>query len=195
MNLDFAHCRQDRPADALEDAAAILAGQTLPVRTVQALDRMSPLRQSVVANLMIAVDNVTGDFAHALLAGTPDGMRANVTRSQRVDNSRVKSFARIEKRLLGLHVKNQILSARHSGNLNYLAVCISYIRGWTHNRHVLAWLRLHHPIHAASLEKIAEKADCAKEPRRAMKLPYARGRATCPASAKEIRWRRRARGL
>ncbi|MFL9858076.1 hypothetical protein PQR72_20435 [Paraburkholderia madseniana] len=138
------------------------------------------------------MDNLTGDFAHALLAATPEGMRATVARSQRIDNSRARSFARIEKRLMGLYTKNQMLSAGHNDNLRYLAVCASYVRGWTHNRHVLAWLRLHYPVHAASLEQIAEEADCAKEPKRAMKLPYARDRT--PGATKEIRRRVRSRG-
>jgi hypothetical protein len=186
---------RDRLAAPPEDADAIFAGQTLPVRTLQALDRMSPLRRIVVASLMRALDNVTGDFAHALLAGTPEGMRTSVVRSQRIDNNRVKRFARIEKQLLDLLTKNQILSARHNGNLTYLAVCISYIRNWTRNREVLAWLRLHYSVHAASLEQMAREADCAKEPGRAMKLPYAPDRTACPISAKDVRRRARARML
>ncbi|MGF6900378.1 hypothetical protein [Paraburkholderia sp. GAS348] len=164
--------KQGNAVDASEDAAAIPAGQTLPARTIQALGRMVPVRRTAVANLMNAVDNLTGDFAHALLAATPEGMRVTVARSERVDSSRARSFARIEKRLMGLHAKNQMLSAGHNDNLRYLAVCASYVRGWTHNRHIVAWLRLHYPVHAASLEQIAQEADCAKEPKRAMKLPY-----------------------
>jgi hypothetical protein len=171
---------QGNAVDTPEDAAAILAGQTLPVRTIQALDRMSPLRRKAVANLMNAVDNVTGDFAHALLAATPDSMRTTVARSQRVDSRRTQSFATIEKRLLGLLRRNEILSAGHNGNLHYLAVCVSHVRGWTHNGHVLAWLRLHYPIHAASLKQIAEEADCAKQAKRPMKLPYACDRTAGP---------------
>jgi hypothetical protein len=189
---DTAPFTQGKAVDAPEDAAAILAGQALPVRTIHALDRMVPARRSAIANLMSAVGNLTGDFARALLAATPEGMRATVARSQRVDNSHARSFARIEKRLMGLHTKNQMLSAGHNDNLRCLAVCASYVRGWTHNRHVLAWLRLHYPVHAASLEQIAEEADCAKEPKRAMKLPYARDRT--PGATKEIRRRVRSRG-
>lgn len=188
---DIPSCKQGKVGDASEDAAAILAGQTLPVRTVQALDRMVPVRRTVVANLMNAVDNLTGDFAHALLAATPEGMRATVARSPRVDNRRARSFARIEKRLMGLYAKNQMLSAGYNDNLRDLAVSASYVRSWTHNRHVLAWLRLHYPVHTASLEQIAQEADCAKEPKRAMKLPYARDRTT--GAAKEIRRRVRPR--
>jgi hypothetical protein len=193
MNQGSIAFHQDRLTGAPEEAAAILAGQTLPVRSVQALDRMSPVRRAVVASLMNAVNNVTGDFAHALLAGTPEGMRTTVVRSQRIDNSRVKRFARIEKRLLNLHTKNQMLSARHNGNLRYLAVCVSYIRGWIHNRQVLAWLRQHYPVPAASLEQITKDADCAREPGRAMKLPYARDRTAGPVSAKDARRLARAR--
>ncbi|MGQ7934681.1 plasmid partitioning protein RepB C-terminal domain-containing protein [Paraburkholderia sp. D1E] len=189
---DIVSCRQDRQINTLEEAATILAGKTLPVRAIQALDRMSPLRRIAVANLMNAVDNVKGDFAQALLAATPDGMRTHVARSQRVDSRRTQSFARIEKQLLAVHARNEILSAGHNDSLHYLAVCVSYIRGWTHNGDVLAWLRLRYPTYVVSFERIVEEADCANEPKRPMKLPYVRDRTTVPA--KEIRRRGHTRG-
>ncbi|WP_434108157.1 hypothetical protein [Paraburkholderia caffeinilytica] len=189
---DNAHCTQGTPIGAPEDASAILAGQTLPVRTIRALDRMAPLRRAAVANLMGTLDNVTGDFAHALLAATPAGLRVVARRSQRVDRRRVQRFARLEKRLLAAHVKNQLLSAGHNDNLRYLAVCISFIRGWTSSDGILVWLRLRYPIQTASLERMVKEADCATEWKRAMKLPYARDRVAGPA--KEVRRRARARG-
>lgn len=176
MGSDVVSSGHDRQINTLAEAATILAAQNLPVRTIHALDRMSPLRRTVAASLMNSVGNVTGDFAHALLAATPEGMRTTVARSQRVDSRRTRSFATVEKRLVGLHTKNQILSGGHNDNLRYLAVCISYVRGWTHSDDVLDWLRLRYPNHAASLERIAQETDRANEPKRAMKLPYARDR-------------------
>lgn len=173
--------QRDRQADVLDEIAALLTGKDLSVRTIQALSRMTPLRRLAVANVMSTADNFTGDFAHAFLAATPDGQRTVVTRAHASDDSRTRSFARIEKRLIGLQTKSRILSADHNDNLVYLAVCSSYVRSWIHSYDVLAWLRMRYPHHAASLERIAKEADGAKEPKRPMKLPYSRERTAGPA--------------
>ncbi|MFM0367845.1 hypothetical protein [Paraburkholderia aspalathi] len=172
---EIVRCQQDKATCASDETSA-LAGQTLPMRTIRALGRMSPLRRAAVAKLMRAVDDITGDFAHALLAATPENMRTVVVRRQRFDDSRKRSFAKLEKLLTDLQGKNQTLSVAHNANLTYLAVCCSYVRGWAHCYDVLSWLHKRYPLYAASLERITRETDCAKQPKRTMKLPYARDR-------------------
>ncbi|MFM0158012.1 plasmid partitioning protein RepB C-terminal domain-containing protein [Paraburkholderia sediminicola] len=178
---DISSCQRDRQADVLEEIAALLTGKELSARTIQALSRMTPLRRLAVANVMSTADNFTGDFAHAFLAATPDCQRTAVARAHASGDSRTRSFARIEKRLIGLQAKNQVLSADHNDNLLHLAVCSSYVRSWIHSYDVLAWLRMRYPHHAVSLERVVKEADGAKEPKRPMKLPYSCDRTAGPA--------------
>ncbi|MFM0732863.1 hypothetical protein PQQ52_20515 [Paraburkholderia sediminicola] len=177
--------RRGRPPDVTETTTT-LAGETLSARTIQALSRMTTSRRIAVSNLMRAVDNYTGDFAHALLAATPEDHRAVVSRVRRCDRNRTRRFERIEKRLIGLQRKNHALSAGHNVNLLYLAVCGSYIRSWVQNYDVIAWLQVLYPLHAASLERIAREADDATEPKRAMKLPYARTKTVCSTTKRPV---------
>jgi hypothetical protein len=120
-----------------------LIGKILSARTIQALNRMTAQRQVVASNLMAAVDNYSGDFAHALLAATPENSRATVERVRRCVGGRTRSFATLEKRLIGLLEQNHILSTAHNTNLLFLAVCGSCIRSWVRNCDVFAWLRVH----------------------------------------------------
>ncbi|MFM0204694.1 hypothetical protein PQR53_33195 [Paraburkholderia fungorum] len=159
-----------------DDGVALFARKMLPARTVQALARMAPSRRSAVIAVMKLVDNFTGDFACALLAATPAGERSCVVQTQRSDILRMRSFARSEKRLIGLHARSQVLCVSHADNLVGLAVCISFVRTWIRSPDVLAWLRVAHPHHLASLERIVGAADAAREPGRPMKLPFSPGR-------------------
>ncbi|MCX4150772.1 MULTISPECIES: hypothetical protein [Paraburkholderia] len=156
--------------------ATILTSEKLCARTLQALSRMTASRRLVVSSLMRAVDNYTGDFAHALLAATSEDQRATLLRPPRYDRDRTRSFARIEKRLIGFQQRNQVLSAGHNSNLIYLAVCCACVRSWMHCSDVVAWLDARYPRQAAALTLVATEANRAKEPKRPMKLPYTRDR-------------------
>lgn len=65
------------PQNLCPEAAAMVAEQTLPARTAQALEKMSPARQVEAVSIMVRQDNLTGDFARALLAATPASMRVD----------------------------------------------------------------------------------------------------------------------
>jgi hypothetical protein len=48
-----------------EEAVALVVGLTLPKRTVAALGRMVPARQVAAVRIMVAVNNLSGDFARS----------------------------------------------------------------------------------------------------------------------------------
>ncbi|MFM0742168.1 hypothetical protein PQQ51_33510 [Paraburkholderia xenovorans] len=148
------------------------------VRTRQALARMTTLRQIDVINLMCSSGNYAGDFAQALLAATSRDQRVVVPRELHYDQNRTRSFARVEKRLVRFHQRNQLLSVGYSENLIFLAVCCSYVRSLMQCHDVVVWLKSRYPLHAAALAQVATYADCAKEPKRSMKLPYIRNNST-----------------
>lgn len=171
---DSPRMQQDGRTDVRVDASVLLAGHTLPARTIRALGRMTSSRRSAVVAVMKSVDNFTGDFACALLAATPANEITDVVQAHRSDARRTRNFARSEKRLIDLHAHNLVLSVRHGDNLVCLAVYTSLVRSWIRSEDVLTWLRARYPDHAASLEQTVQAANDAKAPGRPMKLPYPR---------------------
>ncbi|MFM0502934.1 plasmid partitioning protein RepB C-terminal domain-containing protein [Paraburkholderia caffeinilytica] len=162
----------EKPSEICAEAFALVAGKTLPKRTVAALARMTPARQVAAVQTMTAVDNLCGDFARALLAATPSSERVDDARGRQSHPDYAGRLARMERGLVQMQLEATELRSHYDGDLFHLALAASYVRGWMRNEVVTTWLSSHHPEFAVVLERLAKAADSAIEPARSMKLPY-----------------------
>lgn len=174
----------------------MVAGQMLPMRTVQALQRMVPARQLETVRIMVAQDNLSGDFARALLAATPANERLDDARGRQSHPDCVRRLARTVGRLVEVQKEAALLRARNDQNLLCLTLAAGWTRTWIHDEVVAAWLLSHHPKYAAVLRRIVDDADFAVEPQRHMKLAYepARRPAVVAAGRRSRRSRRERTG-
>ncbi|RKF36723.1 plasmid partitioning protein RepB C-terminal domain-containing protein [Paraburkholderia fungorum] len=169
-NAAQAEC--ERPPEICAEAFALVVRQTLPKRTVAALARMTPARQVATARTMVAVDNLSGDFARALLAATPSSERADDARGRQSHPDCAGRLARMEQGLVQIQLEAAELRSHYYDDLFHLALAASYVRGWMRNEVVTAWLYSHHQEFAIVLDRLAKTADFAIEAGRPMRLPY-----------------------
>jgi len=167
-----AQADNDTPANLCLEASAAAAGQALPVRTLRALACMSPEQQVNTISIMLRQDNLSGDFARALLAATPANMRADDRQLCRVHPDCNRRLARIIHRLVAAQHEADILRARHDENLLALTLTAGWARTWIRDDVIASWLASHRPASLAVLERIVDDADFAVAARRHMKLPY-----------------------
>lgn len=154
------------------EVASGLTGYRLPERTVVALTRMVPSRQVAAANIMVRQNNVSGDFARALLAATPGCQRADDPRGRQSNRDRARLLAEMERGLVGMQETARDLAAGYHDDLFFLALIASFVRGWMEDDVVRDWLGSQYAGNAATLERIASASDCAKKAKRPMKLAY-----------------------
>ncbi|CAB3768969.1 hypothetical protein LMG29739_05422 [Paraburkholderia solisilvae] len=163
----------NRLNDLCAEAANILSGRELPAMAIVAMRSMSSGRQIEVAHEMLAGHNYTAEFARALLAATPEHMRAVGARVYRAVEVRAIALSSIEQSLRKLYVRAGMLEPGHTDNLFYLALGGTVARAWTANGEIITWLLARYPRHAAFLEKLTVEAGrAAKASRRALKLSY-----------------------
>lgn len=162
----------ERPSEICAEAFALVVGQALPKRTVAALARMAPARQVATARTMVAVDNLSGDFARALLAATPPNERVDDARGRQSHPDFAGRLARMEQGLVQMQLEAAELRSHYDDNLFHLALAASYVRGWMRSEVVTTWLSSHRPKFAIVLDRLAKAADFAIEPGRPMRLPY-----------------------
>ncbi|MDR6472160.1 hypothetical protein J2777_005901 [Paraburkholderia graminis] len=160
------------PVNLCPEAAAMVAEQTLPARTAQALQKMSPERQVEAVSIMVRQDNLTGDFARALLAATPASMRIDAAHGHVSHPDCVRRLGRIVQRLTALQQDAECLRSRHDGNLLLLTLAAGWARGWVRDVVIAQWLQARRPDYAAVLERLVQDADYAIVPGRRMKLAY-----------------------
>ncbi|CAB3795249.1 hypothetical protein LMG28614_04134 [Paraburkholderia ultramafica] len=169
-----------------EQASTLFAGQVLPKRAIEALARMAPDRQIEAAEVMVADNNLTGDFARALLAATLAVDRTDDARGRQSHPDNVRRLAHMEEKLVRLHRTLDKVQHDRSVNLANLALAAAWVRGWMSNKVVAGWLGQHYPDHAVVLTQVVRDAERSTTPGRPMKLPYDR-----PVSATECRKKRR----
>ncbi|CAD6562259.1 hypothetical protein LMG28727_07700 [Paraburkholderia kirstenboschensis] len=185
-----------RPEDGIsaslyEEAAAIVGGQTLPVRTMRALESMSPAHQVQTVSLMLRQDNLTGDFARALLAATPADRRIDDGHLCRSSPDCTRALARIVIRLAAAQKDAERLRADHDSNLVFLTLAAGWVRTWIRDDVIGQWLTSREPAYLAALKGIVDEADSAIAPRRQMKLPYEPAAGVAATSAGKRRKKRR----
>ena len=160
------------PVNLCPEAAAMVAEQALPARTRQALEKMSPARQVEAVSIMVRQDNLTGDFARALLAATPASMRIDAAHGHVSHPDCVRRLGRIVQRLTALQQDAECLRSRHDGNLLLLTLAAGWARGWVRDAVIAQWLKSRRPDCGAMLERVVQDADHAIVPGRRMKLAY-----------------------
>lgn len=165
----------ERPPEICAAAYALVVGQTLPKRTVAALARMTPVRQVAATQTMVAVDNLCGDFARALLAATPSSERVDDARGRQSHPDFAARLAGMERGLVQMQLEAAELRSHYDDDLFHLALAASYVRGWMRNEVVTTRLGSHHPKFSIVLDRLAKATDFAIEPGRPMRLPYSPG--------------------
>ncbi|WP_310076486.1 plasmid partitioning protein RepB C-terminal domain-containing protein [Paraburkholderia graminis] len=179
------------PGNLCPEAAAMVAEQTLPARTAQALEKMSPARQVEAVSMMVRQDNLTGDFARALLAATPASMRVDAAHGHVSHPDCVRRLGGIVQRLTALQQDAQCLRSRHDGNLLLLTLAAGWARGWVRDAVIAQWLQARRPDYAAVLEGLVQDADYAIVPGRRMKLAYEVAGGTVAVAHRSKRRKRR----
>ena len=171
-------CRTGAPRSSVappclsEEAAAIVAGQTLPIRTVQALQRMCPSHQRETLSLMARQENLSGDFARALLAATPASKRIDHGHSAQLNSDSARQLRRTVQKLTAAQRDAEALRAYHHENLFFLTLAAGWTRTWIHDEVIADWLTSRHPEYAVVLKRTVSQADAALAPGRHMKLAY-----------------------
>ncbi|PRX31673.1 hypothetical protein B0G75_105463 [Paraburkholderia sp. BL18I3N2] len=160
------------PPGICPEAADQLTGYRLPERTHTALARMVPSRQVAVASVMVRQNNCSGDFARALLAATPAGLRADDPRGRQSDREGVRRLADMERGLIRVQLVAQELAAGYYDDLFLLALTASFVGSWMRNDVVRLWLQSRYPGNAVTLGRMASRSECARHAKRPMKLAY-----------------------
>jgi hypothetical protein len=121
---------------------------------------------------MVRQDNLTGDFARALLAATPARMRADAAHGHVSHPDCVRQLGCIVQRLTAVQQDAERLRSCHDENQVFLTLAAGWARGWVRDAVIAQWLHSRRPDYAAVLERVVQDADHAIIPGRRMKLAY-----------------------
>jgi ParB-like chromosome segregation protein Spo0J len=158
LNIDVNTLRQKkRLLDGISsEAAELLKDKFVPVVTFELLKRMVPLRQIEAAELMIAMNKYTANYARSLLAATPRDQLAQPDKPKVVRGLTDEQMAMMERESANLQREFKLAEQSYGADHLDLVLMKGYVAKLISNARVVRYLAQHHEILLAEFGKIAQ---------------------------------------
>lgn len=158
LNVDVAMIVRKRSLleGICSEAAELLKDKHLAINTFSELKKMGPLRQIEAAELMIAMNNYTINYAKSLLAVTPQDQMANTEKPKRVRGLSDDQVALMEKESVSLDREFKIAEKSYGTDHLDLVLANGYLGKLLGNARVIRYLAQHHRDILTEFQKVTE---------------------------------------
>lgn len=138
------------------EVADILKDKHIAINTFSELKKMLPLRQIEAAELMVAMNKFTTNYAKSLVAATPQAQLLEQDKPKQVKGLSDEQIAMMERELVGLQREFRIAEKSYGADHLDLVLTNGYIAKLLSNARVVRYLAQHHPDILAEFQKLAE---------------------------------------
>jgi len=158
LNIDVSTLRQKkRLLDGIcSEAAEILKDKFVPIVAFDLLKRMVPLRQIEAAELMVAMNKYTANYARSLLAATSRDQLAQPDKPKVVRGLTDDQMAMMERESANLQREFKLAEQSYGADHLDLVLMKGYVAKLISNARVVRYLAQHHEILLAEFGKIAQ---------------------------------------
>lgn len=138
------------------EAAELLKDKHIAYNTFSELKKMGPMRQIEAAELMIAMNNYTTNYAKSLLAVTPQDQLANTEAPKRVRGLTDDQVALMEKESVSLDREFKIAEKSYGVDHLDLVLANGYLGRLLGNARIVRYLAQHHRDILTEFQKMTE---------------------------------------
>lgn len=138
------------------EAAEILKEKFIPIHTFWILKRMLPLRQIEAAELMVAMNRYTVNYARSLLAATSKDQLVAPDKPKVVRGLSEEQVAMMERESANLQREFKLAEQSYGADHLDLVLMKGYLAKLISNANVVRYLAQHHEILLAEFSKIAQ---------------------------------------
>jgi ParB-like chromosome segregation protein Spo0J len=158
LNVDVPTIRRKRQLlDGIcPEVAELLKDKHVAIQTFSELKKMVPLRQIEAAELMIAMNKYTINYAKSLVAATPQAQLVESTKPKRVNGLSEEQIALMERESLNLEREFRIAEKSYGIDHLDLVLANGYLGKLLGNARVVRYLAQHHNDILTELQKLAE---------------------------------------
>lgn len=158
LNVDVAMIVRKRNLldGVCSEAAELLKDKHIAYNTFAELKKMGPMRQIEAAELMIAMNNYTTNYAKSLLAVTPQDQLANTDAPKRVRGLTEDQVALMEKESVSLDREFKIAEKSYGVDHLDLVLANGYLGRLLGNARVVRYLAQHHRDILTEFQKMTE---------------------------------------
>jgi hypothetical protein len=158
LNIDVKTLRQKKRllAGICAEAADLLRDKHVSMGAFWVLKRMSPLRQIEAAELMIAMNRYTCNYARSLLAATPQDQLIETDKPKTVKGLTSDQMALMERETANLEREFKLVEQSYGTDHLDFVLAKGFLAKMLRNAKVVRYLAQHHSGILAEFQKLAE---------------------------------------
>lgn len=141
------------------EAVALLKDRKVTAKALRELKRAVPMRQIEMAELMVAANNFSTDYAMCLIAATPEKDLVDTDKAKVLPGVRAEDIARMEREMELLGKDFLMIEESHGKNTLNLVLAVAYLRKLLDNASVVKYLSQRHSDILGEFQKLAEAPD------------------------------------
>jgi RepB plasmid partitioning protein/ParB/Sulfiredoxin domain len=126
------------------EVANLLKDKHCPMNTFRTLEKMKPMRQIEVTEMMIDMNNYSDSYSKALLVATPQDQLANSTRPKTFKGLSTEQVERMEREMAKLQLEMKSIEESYGPDHLNLVVARGYLANLLKNEKVTGYLTKHH---------------------------------------------------
>ena len=158
LNVNVAEIRKKRRllVGICPEAAEILKDKHVPINSFTELRKMAPLRQIEAAELMVAMNKYTINYAKSLYAATPHSQLADAQKRKTVNGLNDDQMALMERESANLDREFKMAEQSYGTDHLDLVLTKGYLAKLLGNARVVRYLAQNHQEFLAEFQRIAE---------------------------------------
>jgi ParB-like chromosome segregation protein Spo0J len=139
-----------------QEVADILKDKHIAINTFTELKKMLPLRQIEAAELMVAMNKFTTNYAKSLVAATPQSQLVEQDKPKHVKGLTDEQVAMMERESVSLQREFRLAEKSYGADHLDLVLTNGYVRKLLGNAKVVRYLAQHHRDILTEFQKLAE---------------------------------------
>ena len=165
LDVNIATIRQKRALlDGIcPEVVELLKDRHCPGNSFRALKKMKPIRQIEVAELMIAMNNYSGNYSKALLVATPQDKLTQPEKPKKFKGVSSEQIAQMESEMAKLQQQMNLIGDSYGPDHLNLVLACGYISALLKNSKVSRYLEQNHSGLFTELTRISKGASMGQE--------------------------------
>lgn len=159
VNVAAIRAKRDLLAGICPEAVALLRDRTVTAAGLRELKRAVPMRQIEMAELMVAANNFSVDYARCLIAATPEQDLLDSEKSKILPGMKPEDIARMEREMEVLGRDFLLIEESHGKNTLNLVLAVAYLRKLLGNVHVIKYLSQRYPDILGEFQSLVDAPD------------------------------------
>lgn len=141
------------------EAVAMLKDKNVTAKGLREVKRALPMRQIEMAELMVAANNYSTDYAMCLIAATPENALVDTEKSKVLLGMKPDDIARMEREMELLGRDFLMIEESHGKNTLNLVLAVAYLRKLLDNAGVVKYLSQRFPDILGEFQRLADAPD------------------------------------